>query len=545
MGKHGLTASRSIASSVVLVALALVSAATAGAQTLPPPTYSSPIALSANGRYVWSVNPSDNSVSVIYTRTNRVIERVGVGSEPASVALDPAGRYAYVANPASNNVSIIQITNRSPSDYQARRTRNVTTGAEPWNVVASPDGRRVFVANMNQDSITVLSRNGRQLIGHVNLRNSVCNDPDRNRVFLPRGLAVTRDSSRLFVTSFHAFTRPGGRQATDTGRQGAVCRLRIRTASNAIRDYRPRQRIAVGPQDTGFAIDSTGDGVPDPTSAFPNQMQSAVIRGNYLFLPNVAASAGGPLRFNVDTQAFVNVLRGVNGPRPRADVNQSDASAEKFVNANLGARTPEPNKKRLFFSNLWAIGFTSASGTGNAYAVAAGSDLLVKLNVGPTGDLSLTGGPETTRYIDLNDPANPVTSAQNTGKNPQGIAINREGTRAYVMNAISRNVSVVDLRADRVIRVIRTANLPAPGSPQERTLVGAEIFFSSRGNFNRPPGTTVATTDRLSSEGWQACASCHFEGLTDSVIWDFNTGRASRCRSTRRSTRATAKSSGS
>jgi hypothetical protein len=28
----------------------------------------------------------------------------------------------------------------------------------------------------------------------------------------------------------------------------------------------------------------------------------------------------------------------------------------------------------------------------------------------------------------------------------------------------------------------------------------------------------------LSSEGWQACASCHFEGLTDAVVWKFETG---------------------
>ena len=34
----------------------------------------------------------------------------------------------------------------------------------------------------------------------------------------------------------------------------------------------------------------------------------------------------------------------------------------------------------------------------------------------------------------------------------------------------------------------------------------------------------MSTTDRLSSEGWQSCSSCHFEGLTDSVVWEFGTG---------------------
>ena len=36
-----------------------------------------------------------------------------------------------------------------------------------------------------------------------------------------------------------------------------------------------------------------------------------MIKGNHAYLPNIAASPTGPLRFNVDTQAFVNVIGGV------------------------------------------------------------------------------------------------------------------------------------------------------------------------------------------------------------------------------------------
>ena len=156
--------------------------------------------------------------------------------------------------------------------------------------------------------------------------------------------------------------------------------------------------------------------------------------------------------------------------------------------------------------------------------VSSGSDLLVKVDVDAAGKLTNTVDADTTRYIDLNDPLNPATSGDKAGKNPQGIVINKQGTRAYVVNFLSRNVSVVDLTNDSVVTVIRTAALPAPGSPAEVVTVGAEMFFSSRGNFNRPAGATVSTTERLSSEGWQSCASCHFEGLTDSVVWEFGTG---------------------
>ena len=52
------------------------------------------------------------------------------------------------------------------------------------------------------------------------------------------------------------------------------------------------------------------------------------------------------------------------------------------------------------------------------------------MRVGANGSLSNTVDADTTRYIDLNDPANPATSGDNAGKNPQGIAVNRRSARA-------------------------------------------------------------------------------------------------------------------
>jgi YVTN family beta-propeller protein len=467
---------------------------------------------------VWTVNPSNDTVSVIRTRTNTVIRRISVGDEPQSIALDPSDRYAFVANAAGGTVTVIRITNPNPDNFRAARSRTLRTGSEPWNIVPSPDGRRVFVANSAQDTISVIDARSPRVIGHVDLADSRCNEPDRDRHFQPRGLAVTQNSNRLYVTGFLAFTRPGGRQAADDGKQGVVCRLNIDTESRDIDDYVPRKRITMGAQVTGFRVDSTGDGQPDDTRAFPNQLQSIAIRGNTAYLPNIAASPDGPLRFDVSTQAFVNILSGVRSGTDR------DASSSRFLNLHLGAQEPEQGKKKLFFAGPWAIAFTSLRGSGNAYVVAANSDLLVKLNVSASGRIAFTGDANTTRYIDLNDPANAATSGQNAGKNPQGIVTSRDGRRAYVMNFVSRNVSVVDTRNDRVIKVIRTAPLPAPGSPEEVVAVGAEMFFSSRGNFNRPANAAVSTSERLSQAGWQSCASCHFKGLTDGVVWEFGSG---------------------
>jgi len=186
----------------------------------------------------------------------------------------------------------------------------------------------------------------------------------------------------------------------------------------------------------------------------------------------------------------------------------------------------------MFHANAWAIAFVPRGGAdqvyGNnaasAYVVSAGSDLLVKIRVAADGRIAFTGDSDTTRYIDLNDPANPATSGANAGKNPQGIVVNSAGTRAYVANFVSRNVSVVDLQNDRVIRTVQTSAPAAAGSIGQVISTGAEMFFSSRGNFDRPANATVSTSERLSANGWQACSSCHFKGLTDGVVWEFASG---------------------
>jgi YVTN family beta-propeller protein len=494
----------------------------ANATTSSPIVISNPV--SAGGpSLVWVVNPDDDTVSVLRSDTNTIVKKINVGDEPQSVAVDPNNQFAYVANAASNTVTVIKITNPNPANFVAAvdltvgRAGTFTTGAEPWNVVISPDGKRVFVANSGQDTITVIDATNRTLIGNVELRNSACNgatDLERQRHFQPRGLAVTADNTQLYVTQFLSFVKAGGTQGSDVGKEGAVCRILINTAAPSVAGYVPT-RIALAATITGFRIDSNGDTVPDDTSAYPNQMQSIVIRGDQAYLPNIAASPSRPLRFNVDTHAYVNRIGGVG------TATQIDNGA---LNLHLGARIARAGRPKIFFANPWAMAFTNGSGAGSAYVVSAGSDGLVKLNVNAAGELSFTDGVSTTLFIDLNDPDNAATSGDKAGKNPLGIAITADGSTAYVMNYVSRNVSVVNLATDTVSTVIQTTELPPVGTLDEIIQVGKEIFFSSRGVFDRPTGTTVSTRDRLSSEGWQNCASCHFAGLTDGNIWQFGTG---------------------
>lgn len=72
--------------------------------------------------------------------------------------------------------------------------------------------------------------------------------------------------------------------------------------------------------------------------------------------------------------------------------------------------------------------------------------------------------------------------------------------------------------------MVATSALPPAGTQEEQLHVGKEVFFCRAACLATAPRTGFR------SEGWQNCASCHFNGLTDSVVWSFNAGPRSRCR---------------
>ena len=183
----------------------------------------------------------------------------------------------------------------------------------------SPDGKRVFVANSGQDTITVINALNRQVIGQVDLRKQpVQRCPTASATSSRAGWRSPSTTSSCYVTRFLSFTKAGGKQGDDDGKEGVVCRLDINTgrhrasaatsrpgdpargAADRLRHRQPRRRRPRRRR-------------PEPTIAFPNQLQSIVIRGNRAYLPNIAASPESPLQFQNSTEAFVNVIDGVGG----------------------------------------------------------------------------------------------------------------------------------------------------------------------------------------------------------------------------------------
>jgi mono/diheme cytochrome c family protein len=133
--------------------------------------------------------------------------------------------------------------------------------------------------------------------------------------------------------------------------------------------------------------------------------------------------------------------------------------------------------------------------------------------------VKITADPTTGALTVMNNPLDGSVLEIPVGRNPRGIVINNADTRAYVMNYISRDVTVLDLTRfpEQVSATLRSTALPPAGSNEELVLVGQELYNTSVGEFTNSIGN-------MSREGWQSCGACHPFGLSDNVVWIFGAG---------------------
>jgi hypothetical protein len=316
-------------------------------------------------------------------------------------------------------------------------------------------------------------------------------------------LAITNNGNdidtdeTMYITHFYSFATQGKLDGEDDSKTGLVTRFSTETDSVS------GQIVLTNMADTGFK--ALGDAIariepgknPDfVTGAYPNQMQAVAVKNGFVYLPNVGASPNGPVRFNVNTQALVHVIDTTRNQDANLTFNLHRAVADQA----------EGTLKR-FLAVPWAIAFKTNENVG--YVVSAASNVVVKITVDPTtGAISVPLNPQTNTVMQTN-----------VGRNPRGIVINNTDTRAYVMNYVSRDVTVIDLTRfpEQVIGTLRSTALPAAGSAEELALAGEELYNTSIGEFANAAGN-------MSSEGWQSCSACHPWGLSDNVVWIFGAG---------------------
>ncbi len=457
------------------------------------PTQSSPIALAPNGRAVWVCNPDTDSVSVINVENdaNQKVAEIKVGDEPNNLAIAPNGT-VYVANTISGTVSII-----NPATLEI--TGTLLAGTEPYGLALTPNGSKLYIVNARSNDVTV-----------VNTATNTIARTIPNVGVEPRGIAITSDGDttdtdeKVYVAEFNAVDVPGKLIGADDYKQGQVTVISTNTDS-VVGQVSLAPSADVGFNANGSALQRIAATNPATftvkTGAFPNSLNAIAIKNGRAYLPNNAASPDGPVRFNVNVQAFLNVI---------------DTATDKegpTINMNRGIQFEPASPQKLFLGMPWHMAFENNSNEG--WVVASAANILVKVV------LDDSGAPTINAPKAAGESGNVIRIA--TGQKPIGVALSRDDTRAYVANEVSRDVSVINLDTQTKIATVSTAALPTPGTLEATVQYGKAIFYSSA-RVDLPTLGPVIPEGRLASEGWSGCVSCHANGFTDQVVWIFGAG---------------------
>ena len=463
------------------------------------PISSTPIVLNNADRFLWAVNPDNDSVSVIDVGgdANTKTREIPVGDEPQSVAFNSDKSKVYVANAISGTVSVISTTSFTV-------IKTIKVGTEPFALAFTPNGTKLYVANSSSNDVSVIN-------------------PVRDRVVKtipnvgvqPRAIAITNDGDfedndeKVYVSNFLAQYRFGEvRPGDDLGKVGQV--YVIRTSTDAVFTTTLLEPLA----DTGFK--SNGSALPFvapgpagtfavTTGAFPNILAGLAIKGTRLYVPATGSSPNGPFRFNVNAQGLVAIVDTANDADTRQTVNLNREIAPE-QDEDIPDLNGNPVPRKRFVTNPYHIAFLRNANSG--YLISAASDVAFKF------DLNAAGVPTLAKK---NGKVVPIIA----GKNPRAMVLNSTDTRGYIWNYVSRDVTVVDLTTDTAIDAIVSAEQPLNAVERE-VQRGKELFNTSIGPLSLREGGFHEGV--MADRGWLSCASCHPDGLTDAVVWFFPPG---------------------
>jgi DNA-binding beta-propeller fold protein YncE len=268
-------------------------------QQQAPGVSSSSLAMDADARRVWNVNPDNDTVTAIDADTGDKLLEVAVPADPRSVAVAPDGS-VWVSSHDAAAVSVL-----SGEDGALLAEIPLPPGSRPHGLVIDRQGARAYVAAMGTGRIHRLDVEGRALIDALEVGP------------WPRALALSHDGATLLATRFIS---PQGR--------GEVYRIDTEAFTSAV--------IPLAMDATTVDSDRATRGVPnylasvaitpDGRSAWVGSLEANVLRG--------AARDGLALTFESTLRSVISVIdleAGAEIAGARVDIdNQELPSAITF-----------------------------------------------------------------------------------------------------------------------------------------------------------------------------------------------------------------------
>lgn len=134
--------------------------------------------------YAYVANSVDNTMSIINTITNKVVNTIPVSANPYGVTVSNDYNRVYIANTTPNTLSIINATTFTQEAV-------ITGFLAPYQVAVSPDNQRIYISNSGNNYISELNA----------LTNTITTTFHVGQG--PTGLALNFDGSKLYVANYN------------------------------------------------------------------------------------------------------------------------------------------------------------------------------------------------------------------------------------------------------------------------------------------------------------------------------------------------------
>jgi YVTN family beta-propeller protein len=453
-----------------------------------------PLALSADGNYLYALNTADDRLEIFAARGAelRSVGETAVGLRPVALALH--GNTAWVVNHLSDSVSVVDVSNPA----RPRVTHTLQVGDEPRGiVVAGPKRDRIFVASAaTGESFT--PGIGRAQVWMFEAARPEA-PPKVATLFgmKPRALAASADGRHVYAAVFYSgngTTTVSGEDAvrlgraprfnrknvpyTDVPKQGAI----VRRHDRSWRDFDGRDWTSAVPFELPdydvFVIDAAGEN-PKVTERIPNV-------GTVLFNMGVRPGSGEIWVTNTDALNFVPQEQRLRARFADSRITRilpaAGGGARPIQSTDLNphidrsAETGSPAERELSLAQPLDLAFQP---DGNeAYVAAFGS-----------------------KKIGVLDGTGRVVDRIAVGFGPGGLALDAERRRLYVLNHLDATISVIDLKTRRAVGTAPLRHNPTPAVVRQ----------------GRPFLYDAALTSR---HGDLSCASCHVFADFDGLAWD-------------------------
>jgi YVTN family beta-propeller protein len=424
-------------------------------------------------------------------------------------------------------------------------TRDDAPPSHSSSIALAPDGHRLFVVNPDNDSVSVIDVQHRRLERELLLAAArPAADPVTGAytpAVMPRAVAVSRDSSTLYVTG----ERSSALHVVDvaSGQVRAIVHVGSEPIGVVLSPDGASAFVACSQDDSVVKVDTATStvvgAVAVPTEPWALAWTADGSRLLVTHFMGAGVTSVAPKTMSLDaTWRTPDVAprgdkRLAHGaPRGFYDLAARPGTTDIWtVHALLATDTAQPEldfRSTVFpsLSILSADGAYRKTLSTDAQDVPGVDGAIADVVSGPHA-LAFTRDGRYALMVDANSEDVLVLDARAEveaalvrplpGKMPEGIVLSSDEQLAYVDERVSGDVAV--LRLDRSSGVLKATADGAPIlkfeiDPMPATLRLGQHLFNSANSTEYP-----ITTDH-----WVACATCHMEGRSDAVTWRFFPG---------------------